>query len=294
MENLKGILLMVVSMAIFMLSDLCVKQVGTELPRGQIFFLLGLGGALFFALLLRRGGQPVFAADFLQPVIILRNLAEIVGMFGLMTAIILIPISSVSAIMQASPLLVTMGAALFLGEAVGWRRWSAIAIGFGGVLIIIRPGLDGFEPNSLFALLGVAGQALRDLATRGAPNSVPAARMGFYGVLSTGLLGLSMMVFGAPPVMPSLPLLPIVVLMVVLGSIAYHLLNLSIRLGDVAVVVPFRYSRIVFGMLGGIVVFAERPDFWTYFGALIIVLTGIYSFLRERRLARLRMPDTAG
>ena len=283
MDNIKGILLMVAAMATFTLADLCIKRVGQDLPTGEILFIMGLGGALVFGIWLLKSGQALFAADFLSPVILLRNLGEIVGTFGIMTAVILIPISSVSAIMQAAPLMVTMGAALFLGATVGWRRWSAIAVGFLGVLIIIRPGMAGFQPESLFAVLGVVGQAARDLSTRAAPKSVSSLRIGFYGVVSLMILGAVLMLVSTPPVMPERSILPLLILMTGLGTFGYHMLNLSMRLGDVAVVVPFRYSRILFGIIGGMLVFAERPDFWTYFGAAIIILTGLYSFMRERK-----------
>ena len=142
MENLRAILLMVGSMAGFAIEDMLIKYLALEMPTGQFLMLIGGGGGLIFALMAHRQGQQVLSADFLRPVIIIRNLGEVIGTLGFVTAIVLTPLSSASAILQATPLAVTLGAALFLNEAVGWRRWSAIGIGFCGVVLVIRPGMD--------------------------------------------------------------------------------------------------------------------------------------------------------
>jgi drug/metabolite transporter (DMT)-like permease len=153
MENLRAIALMVLSMAGFAVEDMLIKYIALEMPTGQFLMLIGAGGALIFTLMAWKQGQAVLSADFLRPTIIIRNLGEVIGTLGFVTALVLTPLSSASAILQATPLAVTLGAALFLKEAVGWRRWSAILIGFGGVVAVIRPGLDGFQPASLFAVV---------------------------------------------------------------------------------------------------------------------------------------------
>ena len=169
MENLRAIALMVLSMAGFAIEDMLIKYIALEMPTGQFLMLIGAGGALIFTLMAWRQGQAVLSADFLQPTIIIRNLGEVIGTLGFVTALVLTPLSSASAILQAT---VTLGAALFLREAVGWRRWSAILIGFCGVVAVIRPGLEGFQPASLFAVLGVIGLATRDVATRATPATI--------------------------------------------------------------------------------------------------------------------------
>ena len=221
MENLRAILLMVGSMAGFAIEDMLIKYLALEMPTGQFLMLIGAGGALIFTLMAWRQGQAVLSADFLRPTIIIRNLGEVIGTLGFVTALVLTPLSSASAILQATPLAVTLGAALFLREAVGWRRWSAILIGFCGVVAVIRPGLEG------------------------------------YGLLFTALI---------------------------IGVSAYYALTLSMRLGDVAVVTPFRYVRLVFALFIGVTVFHEQPDAWTLGGAAIIILSGLYTFFRERQL----------
>ncbi len=274
---------MVAAMAAFLLVDICIKLVADEVPIGEILFVVGIGGIIFFGGWLALRGEKFSSREFFSKIIIIRNLGEISGTFGIVTAVVLIPLSNVSAIFQATPLMVTLGAALFLNEHVGWRRWSAILIGFLGVLIIIRPGSEGFQAGSLVALIGVAGQAARDVSTRAAPSTISSIRIGLYGVIALSTLGLLMMIFGPEPVMPTARTLPILLIMMVLGSIGYHALNLAMRAGDVAVIVPFRYVRVLFGVGAGMLFFAERPDIWTYIGAAIIVAAGLYSFMRERK-----------
>src|SRR6056297_1156247 len=166
MENLRGSVLMVVAMAGFALEDMFIKRLSLDLPVGQILVFLGTGGAVIFGLGALARGHRLFSRDLLAGQVLLRNLGELIGTIGFVTALALTPLSSASAILQATPLALTLGAALFLKEAVGWRRWSAILVGFAGVLMVIRPGLEGFEPASLFAVQAVFGLAMRDLATR--------------------------------------------------------------------------------------------------------------------------------
>ena len=140
MNNLPGITLMIGAMAMFTLADTSIKTLSWELPRGEILALVGLSGLLFFGWMVVRSGERLFDRNFHSRLMLVRNTGEVIGTLGIFTALTLIPISTVSAIMQTAPLFATIGAALFLGEAVGWRRWVAISVGFAGALMIIRPG----------------------------------------------------------------------------------------------------------------------------------------------------------
>ncbi|HBR36053.1 MAG TPA: EamA family transporter, partial [Sulfitobacter pontiacus] len=144
MDNLRGALIMVLSMLGFAIEDMFIKLIGTDIPIGQIIFMLGTGGALCYGAMVVMKGEPLMDRAMLTRPILLRALGEIVGTLGFVSAIVLTPISSASAILQATPLVVTLGAALFLGDPVGWRRWSAILVGMLGVLLVIRPGMDSF------------------------------------------------------------------------------------------------------------------------------------------------------
>ncbi|HRM74294.1 MAG TPA: DMT family transporter, partial [Paracoccus sp. (in: a-proteobacteria)] len=151
-DNFRGAMLMVVSMVFFAFEDMFIKLLAAELPFAQVLGMIGLLGFLIFAFVLKLKGGRFFTRDLIRPVVLFRGLAEAVGSIGIVVALALTELSSTAAIMQALPLAIVLGAALFLAEPVGWRRLSAIAIGFLGVLLVIRPGLAGFQPVSLMAL----------------------------------------------------------------------------------------------------------------------------------------------
>jgi len=285
LDNLRGSLFMVLAMACFSVEDAFIKAAAKTVPLGEIIFLFGLFGALLFILITLFHGEKVFHPAILSRPIFIRSLCEIVGRLFFSISLVLIPLSSLAAILQATPLVVVMGAAIFFGEKVGWRRWTAILIGFIGVLMIIRPGLDGFEPASLFAVLGTLGFAGRDLSTRAAPKVLSNSQLGVYGffiLIPTGLLILffsdSNSNFVIPNQIASLQILGTIVF----GVTAYYSLTVAMRIGEVSVITPFRYTRLVFALLIGIGLFGERPDTLTIVGSAIIIVGGIYTLLRSQ------------
>lgn len=276
---------MMTAMALFAVEDMFIKLVAASLPTGQIVFVLGAFGAPVFYALARARGERVFTKDALHRVVLLRNFGEVLGTLGFVLALAALPLALVLAVMQAMPLVVTMGAALFLGESVGWRRYSAIAIGFGGVLLVIRPGMAGFDPMSLWLILGVLGLGLRDLASRKLPRDFGNAQVSAWGLIAVALLGAAMMAQGgAQPV--SLRDAAWLAGGVVFGTAGYLAITTASRMGEVSVVAPFRYVRLVFAVLIGLLVFAEVPDTPTVLGAAIIVASGLYTFMRARTRAR--------
>ncbi|MEO3417302.1 DMT family transporter [Roseovarius sp. CAU 1744] len=286
MDNIRGSALMVLAMAGFALEDTFIKFVSADLPVGQILFMMGIGGAVIFGAISVLKGDRFVSRDFLVTPVLLRNLGEMIAAFGYITALTLIPLSTVAAIIQATPLCVTLGAALFMGEQVGWRRWSAIVVGFFGVLLIIRPGLEGFQPASLFAVIGVAGLALRDLSTRVVPPSVSSMQLSGYAFATVILIGLALLVIDGGAVQPSATNWLQLGAMIFFSVVGYYAIVAAMRIGDVSAVTPFRYSRLVFSLILGIAIFGEQPDWLTYTGAALIIGSGLYSILRERRLAR--------
>ncbi|MBU0782080.1 MAG: drug/metabolite transporter (DMT)-like permease [Loktanella salsilacus] len=287
MDNLRGSILMVLAMLGFALEDMFMKQMANALPTGQILAMLGLGGGLIFAIVCWVQGQSLLARDVLHPMVLLRNFGEVFGTVGYVSAVILTPISSASAIFQATPLFVTLGAALFLQESVGWRRWVAIAVGFCGVLLIIRPGLDSFQPASLFAVQGVIFLGIRDLATRRIPRSISSMRLSTYAfavIVPTGLV--LMAVMGDSFAVPSGTDSWRIAGSIAAGVLGYYALVTATRLGDMSHIAPFRYSRLVFALIVGTTVFGERPDLATLIGAAIIVGSGTYAAIREGQRRR--------
>ncbi|HKL56128.1 MAG: DMT family transporter [Roseovarius sp.] len=286
MENLRASALMVLAMFGFALEDMFIKRLSADLPVGQILIMLGSGGAVAFGIIALARGHRLFSRDLLSGPVLLRNLGELIGTLGFITAIALTPLSSASAILQATPLAVTLGAALFMGEQVGWRRWSAIFVGFAGVLLVIRPGLEGFEPASLFAVQAVIGLALRDLATRAVPRSVTSMQLSSYGFATTVPAGVVLIWLSGGAVNPDPANWRDICLALMLGVGAYYAIVAAMRFGEVSFVTPFRYTRLVFALVIGVTVFGERPDALTLTGAAIIIGSGLYTLLREQRLHR--------
>lgn len=286
MDNLRGAAWMTAAMLGFALEDMLIKLLSNSLPTWQIIAFLGLGGAIVFGLWVRVRGQILFPRAALTSVVVLRNTGELVGTLGFVTALALIPISTASAVLQATPLVVTLGAAVFLGEAVGWRRWAAILVGLSGVLLVIRPGLEGFDLNSLFAVQAVLGLALRDLATRRVPPAVSSLQLSFLAFLIlVPAAGLLAALTKAPVVLPQGSDWVLIVGVVVMGVMAYYAIVAAMRLGEISFVTPFRYSRILFALIVGAVIFGERPDTLMLVGAALIVGSGLFTLWRERKIA---------
>ncbi|MFZ2099920.1 MAG: DMT family transporter, partial [Oricola sp.] len=195
----------------------------------------------------------------------------------------LMPISNASAILQVSPLFVTLGAGLFLGESVGWRRWMAIAAGFVGVIMVVRPGMEGFNAASLLAIAGAVGFAVRDIGTRAAPQSIPTSIIALVANILMLFASIALQFWLGPWKAMSGHVVMLVAAASVFGVAGMHSVTMALRLGEVSVVAPFRYVRVVAAMVIGILVFAERPDIFATAGSLLIVASGIYTLYREQK-----------
>lgn len=283
MENMRGAALMVAAMAGFAFEDMFVKSAARTLPVGEILMIFGFCGMCVFILLTLRSRRPVLHPAILSRPIAIRALNEVVGRLGYTLGIALTPLSNASAILQATPLVVVAGAAVFFGETVGWRRWLAIAIGFAGVLVILRPATDGFVPASMWVVLGLLGFAARDLATRAAPPVLSNLQLGVYGffmLIPTGALILAVTGGAAwPDGRAAIDLAGAVLF----GTAAYYGVTAAMRIGDVSVVTPFRYTRLLFALILAAIVFGERPDLLMWIGAGLIVASGLYTLLSGRR-----------
>jgi len=287
MNNFKGILLMLIAMAGFTMEDLFMKKLSVNLSTGQILITLGFGSSLVFALMAKSKGYKLTAKIFWSKSMLIRQFAEGIAAIAFITSLTLIPLSTVAAVFQATPLVITMGAALFLGEAVGWRRWLAIIVGLIGVLIIIRPGLNSFDPNVGYVLIAVLFVTVRDLITRKLPMNVPSTIVSFQAFASLIIAG-GILIFLSDQKIVGLDKNQIYFVLggIIFGVIGYYCIVASTRIGEAGVVTPFRYSRLLFAIIIGFLFFNERPDFLTLLGASIVIMTGIYTVLRERYLAR--------
>jgi drug/metabolite transporter (DMT)-like permease len=280
-DNQRGSLFMVFSMAGFAVEDMFIKSVARAMPLGQVLVLMGGLGVLWFGIMARRAGQPALPAALRSRVMVVRSGFELVGRLFYALAIALTPLSVASAILQATPLVVVAGAAVIFGEKVGARRWALTALGFAGVLVILRPGLAGFDALSLLALIGLIGFAGRDLATRAAPRTLSNAQLGVAGFAVLALSGVVILAFqGGPVAADTLPLAKALGA-ACFGILGYSFLTRAMRTGEVSAVTPFRYSRLLFAMVLGMTLFGERPDLPTIIGSVMIVGCGILILSRR-------------
>ena len=280
-ENILGIGFIVIAMAGFAVEDAIIKQLTSRLSPGQIMVMIGLGGTLGFYILARYNGQNLTQEIAFNHWVVGRTLSELVGTGFFVLSLAMVPITTISAIIQVSPLLVTLGAAVLLREKVGVRRWSAIMIGLLGVVIILRPWSAEFDAAALLAVLGVVGLSARDLATRPIPNKTPSLVLAILGFGATIPAGLILMVFDTRLFVPTSQESLLIGASIFIGVGAYYCIVTAMRLGDVSAVVPFRYSRLVFGVAIGAWYFDETLDFWTVIGSAVVVSSGLYALWRE-------------
>lgn len=282
-ENQRAAVLMVASMALFALEDMLIKLLTQTLPGGQIMLVAGLlGMGVFWALMAARG-QRLWTRDLLNPLILTRNTGEAICAVLFVSALRLGDLSTASAILQALPLVMTLGAVIFLREQVGWRRWVSIGLGFIGVLLIVRPGTDAFQPASLLAIGAVLALAMRDLVTRRIPPLVPSEALTAtaFGAMALGGAAL-LLIERKAPVLPDMGQGLTLLAVTGFGLAGYSLMVAATRLVPIAAIAPFRYSRLVFAMILGALMFGERPDGMMLLGSAVIVGSGIYAMLRER------------
>lgn len=281
-DNIRAAIFMLVAMAGFVVNDTFVKLTSEDLSPPQIMAVRGVAASLLLFLLAWRMGalRPMRLA--LQPRLLLRTGADFMATLSYLTGLSQMPIANASAIFQALPLTVTLGAAVFLREPVGWRRWAAIGVGFVGVIIIVRPGTDGFTVYSLSVLAAVVFSAIRDLATRRMDRAIPSLFISLMAAVAVSLLGWILIPFtgGWQPVSGANALwLSCAAISIIVG---YIFIVQSMRTGDMGFVAPFRYSVLLYALVIGVVVFDDWPSTPVLLGSAIVVASGLYTLYRER------------
>ena len=283
-NNLKGSLWMIIAMAAFAIEDGFIKGATNTLSIAQVLVLFGLGGMLVFSGILIYSRQPLFIPDIVSRSMLIRFAFEIIGRLFYVLSIALIPLSVATVILQATPLVVILGAVLLFGETVGWRRWLAIFVGLAGVIVIVQPGTEGFSSLSLLAIIAMLGFAGRDLASRAAPITVGTAHLGLYGFLAIVIAGLLYFtIVGGSFVIPDTDSSLALLGGILFGVCAYSCLMAAMRTGEVSAVTPFRYTRLLFGVLLGLVFFGEELTSSMIFGSILIVVSGLFILSRSGR-----------
>lgn len=284
---------MAISMAGFVIGDAISKVIVAEMNQGQLMLVRGLFATCLIAALAWHRGALKLPRQAAHPMVALRVVSELCATALFLLALARMPLANISAVLQALPLAVTMGAALFMGEPVGWRRWLAITAGFVGVLVIVRPGFEGFTVYSVIVLGSVFFCAVRDLATRHIPGEVPsllvstvtAGAVAVAGAALVGPLG-----GWTPMTMEQTGLLAGSAIVLVVG---YQFIIMAMRVGEISFIAPFRYTALLWAILLGYVMFSETPDWPMIAGAAIVIGSGLYALYRERKVDAQRPAATS-
>ena len=272
---------MVISMGCLTLTDMLIKIASQTLPIGQVMIFYGVGALAVFWGLLRINGESIQLSPFTNLAVVWRNIGDLIAMNSMFLALVYVPLSTVGAVIQAVPILVTACAALFLGEQVGLKRASAIFIGFLGTLLIIQPGAANFDITTILVLIAAVGMALRDIATKLVRENFSTLLLSFYScflfIISGSIL---LLIEGDPGVLDSENSV-LLVLMIISGCLGFFFMTKAVRLGDMSVVTPFRYTRLLFSMAAGILILGEQVNGIMLIGSALTILSGLYIWRRE-------------
>ena len=290
-DNTRGALYMMGSMTAFTLNDACMKLLSGELPLFQALVLRSIAVIAFLGFMAWRAGaftKRISRQD--QLLIALRTGVEMAAAFFFISALFHLPIADVTAILQALPLTVTLAGAVFLGEAVGWKRILAIMVGFCGVILILRPPFlfgagGGFSVYSIYVLMAVACVTVRDLCARRISAAVPSMTIALaaaVGVMTLGVVG--SFTEDWQPVSMASALSLCGASFFVIGGYVFSVS--AMRSGEIGFVAPFRYTSLIAALLLGLFVFGDWPDQLTLLGSAIVVATGLFTLYRERLNAK--------
>ena len=275
---------MVLSMLAFAIEDSLIKALSQYISTGQILILFGIGGTVIFAMISPIQKSALFIRDAVSRTMCLRFFFELFGRLFYFLALAFTPLVATTAILQATPIVVVAGAAIFMKEKVNLKRWIAIVSGLAGVLIILQPTSDDFSLVSLLAVLGMLGFSGRDLASRAASSNLSTTALGFYGFLTVTISGLLYMAWTKSPlILPSQPALILLVSAIGVGVMAYSSLMKAMRIGTVGMITPFRYTRMIFSIFLGIFIFGEILSTAMIVGSLVIVISGLFIIMAGNR-----------
>lgn len=284
-DNTRGALFMASAMAAFACNDAMVKTMTQELSIAQIMAVRGVMTTILVFSVARLLGVSLSPKWLMNPLVLLRTAFELGATLAFFSALARIEFASAASIMQSLPLAVTLGAAVLFKEPVGWRRWTAIAVGFFGVLLILRPGPEGFQPAALFAVAAILFTTGRDLTTRRISSEVPTMTVTLFTSFVVMVVGFALIV----PMGGWQPVSGTSWLMLALTSVTvfagYQAVIIAMRGGEISFVAPFRYTSLIWALIIGVLIFGERPGISVLIGAAIVIGSGLYTFYRESRRA---------
>ena len=275
---------MIIAMGCFTFADLLIKIASETMPVGQIMVLLGVGSSFVFLTLLRMKRESIRISPLFTSALMLRNAGELISATSMCLALAYVPISTIGAIIQTVPLMITAVTALFLGERVGIRRALAIGIGFLGALLIIQPGDANFDAMTGLVFASAIGMTLRDVGTKLVSNSYSSLLLSFHSCVLFAFGGFILLLITGDASVLNAKMTVLFLAMVALGSFAVIFMTEAVRLGDMSVVSPFRYTRLLFSLLAGVIILDERVNAMMLFGSTLTIAAGLYIWRRELEL----------
>lgn len=272
---------MVGGMAAFACGDLFLKLAVLHVPLPQVVLIQAMGGVVIFLPLALVRREQVLSTVLASRPVIIRNLGEVLAVIFITIGLSLSDLSKASALMQTLPLVAMLGAVAFLGERPGWRRWASVAVGLLGVLIVLRP-TAGLDPGLVAILVGVLGLTARDLATRAVDPGTSSVLLAAYSFACVVPVAGIWLIWDGRALWPTPGAWGLLSAMTVSVALAFFLVTAALRKGEVSVIIPFRYTRLVFATGLAMVFLGERPDGYVYFGSALIIGSGLYTLWRER------------
>lgn len=287
-DTVRGILAILASSTGFAVNDALVKIVTTDLPNSQIIVLRGAMATLILAIATTIAGAWRPPSVLLQTPMLIRLITSAFATMFIVAALRHLPLATTSALLQVGPLAVTAGAAILLGASVGWRRWLASIAGFLGVLFVIKPGTGSFVPEVWIGIAALLFTATRDLTTRFIDPTVPSllVAVASAGIITIGGVGLALSSFDAPWVKPGATAMLLLLCAAMCLYFAYYFGIVAMRVGEIAVVAPFRYALILEALLLGYLIWGHVPDQWSVLGIAVVVAAGLYLLHLEQAASR--------
>jgi drug/metabolite transporter (DMT)-like permease len=278
--NRRGIIALVIGMAGYTVNDALVKLVAQSYPVGEVIFIRGILTTLLLGAIILGAGLLPDMRRATDRHVVARAIADGLASVLYIVALARMQMADLAAVLLLTPLLLTAMAVLFYGEIVGWRRWTAVAVGFGGTLFIVKPTPAMFDAWALVALVAAFASASRDLLTRQTDQTIPTLILTLMGSIAVTIGGLMLVVTEEWRMLASRDL---ALLAVAAGFLAFgtYFVALAYRGVDISVVAPFRYTLLLWAAIAGFLVFGELPDRWAAFGALLIVGSGLYALHRD-------------
>ena len=278
--NRRGMFALAGAMATFSVNDMLMKLTAQRYPLGEVIAVRGVIASLMVGVILVGSGHLSTVRVAGNRLLVFRTLLDGVAMVLFTSALVHMPLAELSAINLVSPLMITALAVIFFAEEVGWRRWTAIAIGFLGTLFIVKPTPSAFNA---WALLGIAcafAGASRDVVTRRLDIGIPTTLISLMAAVGSTIIGLIMGCFEQWPPMAATDV-GVLTISATFVTIGYFLIVIAFRGVDVAAIAPFRYTLLIWAGICGYTAFGEVPDRFALLGSSLIVGSGLYALHRE-------------